>query len=124
MTGENTENSELPGSRLRRQRERQGLTLAQAGHELHVDQRLLAALEADDYTALGAPIFVKGHMRNYARLLGLDPAELIAEYEAAQQPADPTLVAHRPDGPVMDAHRERAWVSWIGWIFLLLLGVL
>lgn len=124
MTGETAENTPLPGRRLRQQRERQGLSLAQAGHELHVDQRLLAALENDDYAALGAPIFVKGHLRNYARLLGLDPAELVAEYEAAQQPADPTLVGHRPDGPVMDAHRERAWVGWIGWIFLLLLGVL
>ncbi|HEX7031186.1 MAG TPA: RodZ domain-containing protein [Gammaproteobacteria bacterium] len=124
MTGEIAENSSLPGSRLRKQRERQGLTLAQAAHELHVDQRLLAALEDDDYATLGAPIFVKGHLRNYARLLGLDPAELVAEYEAAQQPADPTLVAHRPDGPLMDAHRERPWVGWIGWIFLLLLGVL
>lgn len=127
MTGETAENSSspgLPGNRLRKQRERQGLSLAQAGHELHVDQRLLGALEADDYATLGAPIFVKGHLRNYARLLGLDPAELVAEYEAAQQPADPTLVAHRPDGPIMDTHREHPWVSWIGWIFLLLLGVL
>ncbi len=124
MTGETAETPAQPGSRLRRQRERRGLTLVQASSELHIDQRLLAALEEDDYAALGAPIFVKGHLRNYARLLGLDPAELVAEYEAAQQPADPALVASRPDGPRMDEHRSRAWVGWFGWVFLLVLGVL
>lgn len=114
----------LPGGRLRKAREQRGLTIAQVSSELHVDQRMLAALEADDFAALGAPIFVKGHLRSYARLLGLDPVELIAEYEAAQQPAAPTLVAHRPDGPRMDEHRSHAWVGWFGWVFLLLLGLL
>lgn len=123
MSDENISPS-LPGERLRKQREQRGLTLAQVSSELHVDQRMLAALEADDFAALGAPIFVKGHLRSYARLLGLDPAELIAEYEAAQQPSAPTLVAHRPDGPRMDEHRSQAWVGWFGWIFLLLLGLL
>lgn len=123
MSDENISPS-LPGERLRKAREQRGLTLAQVSSELHVDQRMLAALEADDFVALGAPIFVKGHLRSYARLLGLDPAELIAEYEAAQQPAAPTLVAHRPDGPRMDQHRSHAWVGWFGWVFLLLLGLL
>jgi len=123
MTDENIAPS-LPGERLRKQRERRGLTLAQVSSELHVDRRMLAALEADDFAALGAPIFVKGHLRSYARLLGLDPAELIVEYEAAQQPSAPTLVAHRPDGPRMDQHRSQAWVGWFGWVFLLVLGLL
>lgn len=123
MSEENVSPS-LPGERLRKAREQRGLTLAQVSSELHVDQRMLAALEADDFAALGAPIFVKGHLRSYAKLLGLDSAELIAEYEAAQQPAAPTLVAHRPDGPRMDEHRSQAWVGWFGWIFLLLLGLL
>ncbi|MBW3566470.1 MAG: DUF4115 domain-containing protein [Proteobacteria bacterium] len=123
MTDENTTRA-LPGERLRRQREHRGLTLAQVSSELHVSQRMLAALEADDFEALGAPIFVKGHLRSYARLIGLDPAELIAEYEAAQRPDEPALVAHKPDGPRMDQHRSHAWVGWFGWVFLLLLGLL
>lgn len=123
MTDENTTRA-LPGERLRRQREHRGLTLAQVSSELHVNQRMLAALEADDFEALGAPIFVKGHLRSYARLIGLDSAELVAEYEAAQRPDEPALVAHKPDGPRMDQHRSHAWVGWFGWIFLLLLALL
>lgn len=123
MTGETVEAPALPGGRLRTQRERRGLTLVQVSSELHIDQHLLAALEEDNYAALGAPIFVKGHLRNYARLLGLDPVELVALYEAAQQPADPALVAHRADGPRMDEGRSTAWVGWFGWVFLAVLGV-
>lgn len=114
----------MPGKRLREQRERRGLSLAQVGSELHMDQRMLRSLEEDDYSALGAPIFAKGHLRNYARLLGLDPTEIVAEYEAAQKPADPDLVAQRPDGARVEHYHSNAWVGWLGWFFLLLLGVL
>lgn len=124
MTDETLENISLPGSRLREQRERKGLSVAQAASELHVNCRLLEALEEDRFDDIGAPIFVKGHLRNYARLLGLDPNELVAEYEAANRPAEPTLVAHRPDGPRMEPGRSQAWVGWLGWLFLLVLAVL
>lgn len=124
MTGETAEAQALPGGRLRNQRERRGLTLVQVSSELHIDQHLLAALEEDNYDALGAPIFVKGHLRNYARLLGLDPAELVALYEASQQPSDPALVTHRAEGARMDEGSSSAWVGWFGWLFLIVLGVL
>lgn len=114
----------LPGERLRAERERRGLSAGQVGSELHIDLRMLKALESDDYATLGAPIFVKGHLRNYARLLGLDPAELVAQYEAAQQPAEPVIFAQRAEGARVDEPRSRPWVTWVGWVFMLLLGVL
>lgn len=82
---------ELPGRQLREARERHSLTVAQAAHELHVDEALLRALENDEFEKLGAPIFVKGHLRNYARMLGLDAAHLISAYEEMLRPADPVL---------------------------------
>lgn len=83
--------AELPGRQLREARERHSLTVAQAAHELHVDEALLRALENDEFEKLGAPIFVKGHLRNYARMLGLDAAHLISAYEEMLRPADPVL---------------------------------
>lgn len=124
MSEETLENPSLPGARLREQRERKGLTTAQVASELHIDRRMLEALEDDRFDDIGAPIFVKGHLRNYARLLGLDTEELVAAYEAAYQPTDPTLVAHRPDGPRMEHASSQAWVGWLGWLFLLVLAVL
>lgn len=115
---------ELPGNKLRAQREARGLSLPHAANELHVDQRVLLALENDDYDALGAPIFVKGHLRNYARLLGLEPASLIAEYEAAQQPSDPELVHDRRFvGEQMQSRQSHAFWRGLGWV-LLIIGVI
>jgi cytoskeleton protein RodZ len=64
------------GARLRSARERSRLTILQAAEKLHVDPDILEALEADDFAALGAPVYVKGHLRHYAELVG-EPAEAL-----------------------------------------------
>jgi len=64
------------GARLRAAREKKGLTVLQAAEKLHVDARVLEALEAEDFAALGADVYVRGHMRRYAELVGESPSEL------------------------------------------------
>ena len=68
------------GSRLRAGRERRGLSLLQAAEEMHVDPAMIEALEAEDFGKLGAPVFVRGHLRNYAQRLGEAPEPLLALY--------------------------------------------
>src|SRR5690606_11759211 len=72
-----------PGKLLRLERERRGLTIAQVAGELHMDSGVTRALEAGDFASLGAPIFVKGHLRNYAKLLGMDGEKIVHAYEAS-----------------------------------------
>ena len=67
----------LPGERCRRAREEQGLSTTEAANRLHLSVSYLRALEADDYERLPEATFVKGYLRNYAKLLGL-PADEIA----------------------------------------------
>lgn len=67
----------LPGERCRKAREAQGMTQAQAAQRLHLSLTYLQSLDADDYERLPEATFVKGYLRNYARLLGL-PADEIA----------------------------------------------
>ncbi|EKF75677.1 hypothetical protein A11A3_02372 [Alcanivorax hongdengensis A-11-3] len=67
----------LPGERCRQAREEQGMSTAQAAERLHLSHTYLLALEADDYERLPEATFVKGYLRNYARVLGL-PADEIA----------------------------------------------
>ena len=52
------------GARLRAGRERMGLTLLQVAEKLHVDAKVIESLEAERFDALGAPVFVKGHLRH------------------------------------------------------------
>ena len=96
MTPPEAEITELPsspGARLKREREARGLTEQQAAESLNLDPTVVAALEANDFAALGAPVFVKGHLRRYATLLGLSEDELVGAYERSKQHVDePSLV--------------------------------
>ena len=73
--------SSNPGARLAAAREQAGMTLLQAAEQLRLDVATLQALEAGRFQALGAAVFVRGHLRHYAELLGLPVGEIDAAYE-------------------------------------------
>lgn len=79
------------GARLRGARERSRLTILQAAEKLHLDPDILEALEADDFAALGAPVFVKGHLRHYAELVGESPEALFELYAQETRVPPPDL---------------------------------
>jgi len=56
------------GARLRGAREKKGLTVLEAAENCTVDARTLEALEAEDFAALGADVYVRGHLRRYGRV--------------------------------------------------------
>jgi cytoskeleton protein RodZ len=88
-----TELPASPGARLRREREARGLTQQQAADTLNLDPMIVSSLEANDFAALGAPVFAKGHLRRYGALLGLAEDEIVAAYERSKlQAQEPTLV--------------------------------
>jgi cytoskeleton protein RodZ len=81
------------GTRLRAAREKKGLTLLQAAERMHVDARILESLEAENFAALGAPVYARGHLRHYAELVDESAAELQQLYADATRaaPAQPDL---------------------------------
>ena len=86
------------GTRLRAAREARGLTTLQAAEKLHVDARILEALEAENFPALGATVYARGHLRRYAELIGESATELQGLYADAAQAAggpDLTRIPHR-----------------------------
>src|SRR5215211_6717286 len=88
-----TELPASPGARLKREREAQGLTEQQAAESLTLDPTVVFALEANDFAVLGAPVFVKGHLRRYAAMLGVPEDEILGAYERSKHHmAEPSLV--------------------------------
>jgi len=77
------------GVRLRAGRERSGLTLLQAAEKMHLDSKVLEALEAEDFASLGAPVFARGHLRRYAELIGEQPAQLQSLYAQSTRTTPP-----------------------------------
>lgn len=75
--------SSSPGARLAAAREQLGMTLPEAAERLRLDVATLQALEAGRFDTLGAAVFVRGHLRHYAELLGLPLEEIDAAYAAS-----------------------------------------
>lgn len=73
------------GERLRQTRMRAGLTPSEVGSQLKMPTYAIEALEREDWARIGAPVFIRGQLRSYARLLGL-PADAIVE--SLSMPAD------------------------------------
>ena len=65
------------GGRLAEAREAQNLSTADVARHLKLSVWQVEALEAGRYQRLPGPIFVRGFIRNYARLVKLDPSELL-----------------------------------------------
>ncbi|MGY0504496.1 helix-turn-helix domain-containing protein [Luteimonas sp. e5] len=87
------ENQSSCGQRLAEARTRAGMSLEQAAARSHLPIRALQALESGEWDRLGAPVFVRGQVRTYARLLELDPEPLLAH--AQLPPAQPVqLISH------------------------------
>jgi cytoskeleton protein RodZ len=80
------------GERLRAGRERSGLSLPAAAEKLHLDPKVIEALEADRFAELGASVYVRGHLRRYGDFVGEPGAELVNLYTARDtRPPPPDL---------------------------------
>jgi cytoskeleton protein RodZ len=88
------------GARLRASREKLGLTVLQVAERIHTDPKIVDAIEAENYEALGAPVYARGHIRHYAELVGESAAELIAVYSESGKVAQPDLtrIVKAPSG--------------------------
>src|SRR5450830_65060 len=68
----------LPGALLAAQRQAKGWSVEHAASQLKFATRQVIALEADNYAALPGAVIVRGFVRAYAKLLGLDANALVA----------------------------------------------
>jgi cytoskeleton protein RodZ len=86
---------ELPGEKLATRRRELNLTLEQVAQTLKLSTRQIAAIEVNDFAALAGITTVKGFVRSYAKLLGLDPNPLV-EMVSHEARADYDPVLRRP----------------------------
>ena len=71
------------GEKLRKQREQQGIALDAISDTTKISTRMLRALEDEHFDQLPGGVFNKGFVRAYARQVGLNEEEAIADYLAA-----------------------------------------
>jgi cytoskeleton protein RodZ len=76
------------GLHLRLAREACRLSIPSAAASLHLPPRVITALEASDFAQF-EPVYVRGYLRNYARLLNLEADPLIESYNRTQVASHP-----------------------------------
>jgi cytoskeleton protein RodZ len=77
------------GERLRREREMRNISLEQIAAVTKIGTRLLHALEDEQFDQLPGGIFNKGYVRAYAKYIGIDEEQAVAEYLQAAEEAAP-----------------------------------
>ncbi|MGZ5071703.1 MAG: RodZ domain-containing protein [Usitatibacter sp.] len=75
---DNAAASRTLGQTFAAERERQGLSRADAAQRLHMSAWQVEALETGDYSRLPKGTFLRGFVRNYAKVLGLGADEALA----------------------------------------------
>lgn len=81
------------GARFRQAREAAGLTLEAVGQQLHMPVQVVKSLEDEQWQRLGAPVFVRGQLRSYARLLKVDLGDVLEQAHIGPI-VPPQLVSH------------------------------
>ncbi|MBK7848045.1 MAG: helix-turn-helix domain-containing protein [Zoogloea sp.] len=111
---------------MRHTREAQGLSVSEVAHALKLNPRQIEALEAGRFDLLPGYAFTRGFLRNYARLLKMDPAPLLAQLEPQEAGADVELApSSNAQGEMPEVGRGRFRRSVIPGILaaLALLGI-
>src|SRR5580704_15242899 len=88
------------GEKLKQEREKRKITLEQISVSTKIGTRMLQALEEDKFGQLPGGIFNKGFVRAYARCVGIDEDQTVADYLQASGDAPPprTEIVGRDDG--------------------------
>ena len=68
------------GPRLRRERERRGISLETIAARTNVSIELWIGLESNDFSKWPGGLFARAFVRDYARVLGLDDDEVIDDF--------------------------------------------
>ena len=101
------------GAELRRARESQGLTLADVAQQLKFAPHQIDFLENERFDRLPGPTIARGMVRNYARLLSLEPESMVARMSPKVPPVpDATLQgpALKQPVPFSDGGGRSTWI--------------
>jgi cytoskeleton protein RodZ len=110
-------------SRLRLARVEAGINVDEVADRLHLDRDVILAIEAGDFEGLGAPVFVKGHLRSYARLLGLPEDEISASHKVSEPEPEEFRTLSAPITVKSGANLSN-FVLWVMLSLIALVGVI
>ena len=115
------------GQQLRAAREARGLVVADVAKAIKLGPRQVVAIEADDWPSLPCTTIIRGFVRNYARLLELNPDLLMSKLDGMKMPQAPELelsVGSPVNIPQEGKVDRREYVRVLSGLIVLILAVL
>ncbi len=122
-----TESLTAPGKLLRDKREDMGLTQGEVAARLRLSKQSIKDIEADDYSHFSAVIYVRGYIRGYAAIVGLDPAPLLRAFfemgfvDLLNQMPRTSYISSSVTKTVRLNRSKKRIASWVSYLFFVLL---
>lgn len=105
------------GALLKGAREAAGLSQDAVAQQLKLAPRQVRAIEEDDYARLPGRTFVRGFVRNYARLVGLDPEAVAQALPRGESVSPLERLTYTPASPPLEmpveSNRRKSPARWV-----------
>jgi len=88
------------GASLKKARESQGISLDHIAKETRISTRFLTAIENEEFHLLPGGVFNRGFVRTFAERVGLNPDQMVADYERLVSPREPAPAEAAPGAKV------------------------
>jgi len=111
-----------PGDRLQAARIQQGMSVEDVATRMHLSSAILEAIEENSFEEITAPIFVKGYLRAYARIVALDEDEMIDQYVDFYSEEDPPI--HSTSNMAPELSVDDARIKWTTYLVIIVIGAL
>ena len=87
------------GDSLKQARKSKKLEIEDVAQQLYVNPSIINHLEEENFDQIGADVFIRGHLKNYARFLGLPAEKMLATlsenaYIRGQEVLEPKITDH------------------------------
>lgn len=102
-----TEAGQSAGQLLRAARTERGMSVEDVARQLRLSVRQITALEEDDYGKLPGGMFLRGFVRNYARLVQIDAPLLLQRLQRSVPPDPPQTILPKAEKIPFPSNRER-----------------
>ncbi len=83
---------ETPGQILREHREKLGISTNEVAKRIHLDVKIIEAIERDTSEGMPSAIYVRGYLRSYAKVVSADADKIIELYNADSPPPPPEIL--------------------------------
>ena len=100
------------GSIISKARKDAGLSIEDLSSSTNIRVALLRDIEANNFANCGGDTYARGHIRNIAQRLGIDPQEFLSVYEEEQMQIDRSMQEMLVKTSAMKQPEEVRKVSW------------